>query len=160
MDEFKKVLLPLLVLVLVIIGTGFLFQKNKPLTFPAPEIPEIKLDETLVKVKIADTETKRKIGLSQTAALGENEGMLFVFPKKDVQPSFWMKDMQFAIDIIWINDDKVVKIDKNIPPPDPGTPDEKLKLYTSPGPVDYVLEVAAGFSDKNNLKVGSKYEGY
>ena len=74
--------------------------------------------------------------------------MLFVFDKPGQYP-FWMKDMNFAIDIIWIGEDlRVVYIKKDARPelyPETYTPTENAK---------YVLEVPAGFSEKNNLKVG------
>jgi uncharacterized membrane protein (UPF0127 family) len=81
--------------------------------------------------------------------------MLFVFENKDVIPGFWMKDMKFSIDIIWINDGKIAQITKELPTPEPGTPDRNLPIYTPEGGIDYVLEVPAGFSDKNDILVGS-----
>lgn len=157
MDEFKKILLPLLAVFAIIIFVGVLNQKKEVFTY---RTAEIKINETKVKVKIADTEEKRKTGLSKIKKLEENEGMLFVFAEKDVQPSFWLKGMQMAIDILWINDGKVVKIDKNLQPPEANIKDEDLKLYQPEESIDFVLEVAAGFSDQNQIKVGSKYEGY
>lgn len=62
--------------------------------------------------------------------------------------------MEFAIDIIWIKDGKIIQIDKNVEAPAVGTPDNKLKLYSPKSAVDYVLEVNSGYSDLNNIKVG------
>lgn len=157
MDDFKKILLPLLAVFAIIIFVGVLNQKKEVFTY---RTAEIKINETKVKVKIADTEEKRKTGLSKIKKLEENEGMLFVFAEKDVQPSFWLKEMQMAIDILWINNGKVVKIDKNVQPPEANTKDEDLKLYKPDEPIDYVLEVNSGFVEKNNLKKGASYEGY
>ncbi|MGB6881980.1 MAG: DUF192 domain-containing protein, partial [Microgenomates group bacterium] len=100
------------------------------------------------------TEIQRRQGLSGKENLPEGEGMLFIFESKNIQPPFWMKDMKFAIDIIWIDDDKIVQIDKDIQPPEPGASDNKLVLYTPNQPIDYVLEVNAGFSEENKIKVG------
>ena len=84
--------------------------------------------------------------------LKENEGMLFVFNHAD-KYSFWMKDMNFPIDIVWIGEDMhVVYIKKNALPtsyPETFTPNQDAK---------YVLEVISSFSEKNNLKVGDKVE--
>jgi uncharacterized membrane protein (UPF0127 family) len=66
-----------------------------------------------------------------------------------------MKEMLIPIDIIWINDDKIVKIDKNAPIPSPGTSDYNLTKYTFNKPVDYILEVPGGYSDASGFKVGS-----
>ena len=66
--------------------------------------------------------------------------------------------MLISIDIIWINDGTVAKIDKNIEPPAPGTVDSQLKLYRPDTPIDYVLEVNAGFSDKNSIGIGDSVD--
>jgi uncharacterized membrane protein (UPF0127 family) len=71
------------------------------------------------------------------------DGMLFVFPRLD-RPVFWMKDMLFPIDIVWIQQGKVVGIERNVQPPAPGTPDEKLTRFPAPAPVDMVLETQPG----------------
>ena len=101
-----------------------------------------------VKVDLALTEAEHTKGLSGKNELVENEGMLFVFDKPG-KYSFWMKEMNFPIDIVWISSEmKVVYIKKNADPklyPETYGPDTDAK---------YVLEVVAGFSDKNNLKVG------
>ena len=101
-----------------------------------------------VRVDLALTEAEHTKGLSGKNELMENEGMLFVFDKPG-KYSFWMKDMSFPIDIVWFGEDmKVVYIKKNAGPklyPETYGPDTDAK---------YVLEVMAGFSDKNNLKVG------
>lgn len=90
-------------------------------------------------------------GLAVKDTLNENEGMLFVFSNPS-RSGFWMKDMKFPIDIIWLNKDKeIVHIEKNLQPC--GTtcpmfrPDEDSK---------YVLETVSGFADKHNLKEGDK----
>ena len=60
--------------------------------------------------------------------------------------------------MIWIADGKIVAINKNIPKPAPNTPDNQLKTY-SPGQfIDRVLEVNAGFADKNKIKVGDSVD--
>ena len=148
----KQVLWALLGVAVFIAGVGFLTQRlqNKK---------EISVGSTKIQAEIASTESQRQKGLGGRRTLGENSGMLFVFDaKKDVFPSFWMKDMFISIDIIWINDGKVTKIDKNIEPPSAGTSDSQLKLYRPDSPIDYVLEVAAGFSDKNNIKTGDSVD--
>lgn len=162
MNDFKKIILPILGVIAFIIAVGILSQKlqGQTPTQPAPSQKEIRINNIPVKVEIAKTPEERKKGLSEREKLPEDEGMLFVFDteggysKKDINPTFWMKDMKIPIDIIWIKEGKIVQIDKNIKPPAENTPDNKLKRYTSPITVDYVLEVNAGFSDKNSLKVG------
>ena len=112
------------------------------------EMKKIKINEIIIPVEIADTVDTRRKGLSDRGALPIDQGMLFIFDQENVSPPFWMKDMKFAIDIIWINDNKIIQIDKNV------KPDFDSKLYLPTEPVDNVLEVNAGFSETNNLQVG------
>ena len=118
---------------------------------------EISVGKNKVFVEIMDTPEKRARGLSGRSSLSENEGLLFVFEEKDIMPAFWMKDMSFAIDIIWINDGVVIGISERVQP-EPGRSESELTLYRPPDPIDYVLEVPAGFSDENNIRVGDAFE--
>lgn len=152
---FKQIVLPILGVAAFIVAVGLLVQKNSSINSPQPSVGSIvTINNKKISVEIANTEEKRKTGLSGRDTLTNNSGMLFVFDKKDTTPNFWMKDMKIAIDIIWINDDKIVKIDKNVPIPIGGTLDNKLPIYSPGTPIDYVLEVNSGFSDLNNINVG------
>ena len=104
-----------------------------------------------IEIEIADTSAKRRQGLSNRQSLPPNQGMLFIFDNY-ARTNFWMKDMRFPIDIIWIRDDQIIGIEKNIPIPD----SQILKRYTPNRPINYVLEVNAGYSDKNNIKIGDR----
>jgi len=150
----KNILILLTGVIIFIILVGLLTQRLQNIN----SRKEISVGNTKIKVDVADTEEKRKLGLSGKTTLGENEGVLFVFGQKDVYPSFWMREMRIPIDIIWVNDGIVAKIDKDISAPGEGTPDSALQLYHPDKPIDYVLEVNAGFSDKNGLKVGDKVD--
>lgn len=111
----------------------------------------VKISDITVTALVADTPAKQALGLGKRDSLSEGSGMLFPFKRKSKSP-FWMKDMLMPIDIIWISDGKVVKIDQDVPFFPPDTPDYKLPLYFPPEPVDYVLEVSAGFSKKFGIK--------
>lgn len=152
----KKILLPILATILFITLVGLLTRNN----LPSLTKTKIYVGETEIPVEIADTTQKRQKGLSERKSLAEGEGMLFVFAQEDVQPPFWMEEMKFAIDIIWIGDDKIVQIDESVPPPEPNTPDSELKFYIPNQPIDYVLEVNAGFVEENNIKVGDSVKIY
>ena len=104
-----------------------------------------------ISAELASSPTEQAQGLSGRISLNPNAGMLFVFPD-DRQPLFWMKDMNFPLDIVWIKDNKIIKIDKNLPPEGK----RPAKTYTSGTPVNYVLEFNAGFCDQNNIKVGDE----
>ena len=103
-------------------------------------------------VAVADTATKRTQGLSGVSAMGENEGMLFLFPIP-AKYSFWMKDMNFPIDIIWIRDGKIAGVSENLPAPT-GNGVFSLPNYTPESAVDMVLEIGAGNSKKYGFQVG------
>lgn len=153
----KQILLPILATAAFIIAIG-IFTKNtkiiagNPIPLPL-EIKTVKIGDVSINAEIANSEAERTRGLGERKSLKEDSGMLFVFDKSDVSVSFWMKDMVIPIDIIWINDGKVAQISRNAKP-EPDTPDDKLKLYLPNEPVDYVIEVNAGFSDSKGIKVG------
>ena len=103
-------------------------------------------------VDIADTEEKRNQGLGGREGIGKNEGMLFVFGESLI-PTFWMKGMKFPIDIIWIRGNTIIGFAENAQPELSG---ETLKLYQSPGFVNYVLEVSAGTVERLNISPGTE----
>ncbi|HEU4429193.1 MAG TPA: DUF192 domain-containing protein, partial [Myxococcota bacterium] len=99
---------------------------------------------------VVDTPALRARGLSGRAALAPDEGMLFLFETPAIQ-SFWMKDMRFPIDIVWIRDQRIVGITPDVPVP--RTPRE-LPQFHSPVPCDVVLEVRAGTARRWGLRLG------
>jgi len=104
--------------------------------------------ETPVTLIIADTERERMQGLSGHPGLSEGEGMLFIFPT-DGQYGFWMKDMLFSIDIIWLDKSfSVVGVEENF------APETFPAVAEPPVPVRYVLEVPAGFVAQHDVKKG------
>ncbi len=148
----KQIFLFLAATAIFIAGVGILSQRVKQETKPTKVIT---IATTKLNVEIADTEELRQKGLSGRSRLAADGGMLFVFPGKNTMPSFWMKDMLIPLDIIWIKDQKVAQIDKGVQPPKRGTADSALTLISPKEPVDYVLEVNAGFSDKNGIILGT-----
>ena len=114
----------------------------------------VEIDDVSVQVEIVDTYEERAQGLSGISRLADTEGMLFVFTE-DGQHSFWMKDMLFSIDIIWVAaDGSVVHIAPSI------SPDSYPQSFTPPLPARYVLEVRAGFATEHEIGVGSKLQIY
>jgi len=140
-------------LVVVVIGVIFVFKIGKD---PIVERPYITLNGEKIFVEIVNTEQKREKGLSRRDSIGENEGMLFLFPKKG-RYGFWMKEMKFPIDIVWIDGEKVVWIEKNVDP-QIGVPEEQLRVYTFSQDVDTVLEIKAGKAETLGLKEGDAVE--
>lgn len=133
----------------------FIFSLTACNTIPQDSsLKTIEVGDTKVKVEIANTPQLKAQGLSNRQSLSQNQGMLFVFNNYS-KPGFWMKDMQFPIDIIWIKDNTIVDITKNIPPPKVG---ESLKSYYPQDNTNYVLEVNAGWCDDNKIKIGDIVE--
>ncbi len=104
-----------------------------------------------ISVMVADEINEHWQGLSDRKFMGSYNGMLFVFPQK-YKKTFVMRRMHFPLDIIWIADDKIVKISKKLEPEGPNP----IKKYNSDKPVNFVLEVHGGFTDTFNIKVGDK----
>jgi uncharacterized membrane protein (UPF0127 family) len=140
-----------LIYFLTLIAVAVLFYIVKTNQISDLDYTKIIIDDKIVNVEIADTAEKHYQGLSNRKNLCDDCGMLFIFPDKKDR-IFVMRNMNFPLDIIWIDDDKIVKIDKNLPPED----ENPVNNYSSDAPVDYVLEVNEGFADKNNIKAGDK----
>lgn len=104
------------------------------------------------EVGIADNAVSRAQGLSGRPSLGENEGLFFLFSSPG-NNGFWMKGMNFPIDIVWINGGKVIGFSENLQPM-PGKSVFSLPVYYPPGEVDKVLEINAGGVAKFGLKEG------
>lgn len=108
------------------------------------------IGEARVSVAIADTWQTREQGLGGTTELATDQGMLFIFDT-DGQHSFWMRDMRYAIDIIWISAAKrVVYIEEGV------SPDTFPQAFTPPTRARYVLEVPAGFAERHGIAIGSE----
>ncbi len=106
------------------------------------------INNTEFKVKIADNKLEWSTGLMDTIELEEKEGMLFIFPDKEKR-SFWMKNMNFPIDLLWIQDGIIVGMEKNM------IPDDGIKYYNSINEVNMVLELNTGDIDKYNLEINN-----
>lgn len=114
---------------------------------------ELTVDGVTFNVEIASTMLDQTRGLSFRTSLGANDGMIFLFGSGSTQ-TFWMKDMNFALDMIWISGNTVAGFSQNVPAPAPGAQLWQLPIYSSPANVDKVLEVNAGTVAKYNIKVG------
>ena len=116
------------------------------------EIKSVCINEKCFSVEIADENYEKVLGLSNRDSLNENQAMLFIF-KEETIPNFWMKDMKFPIDIIWIDENlEISEISKNLKPCEEDfcptfKPKEKIK---------YVLEINAGLSEEFNFEVGDE----
>jgi uncharacterized protein len=112
----------------------------------------IKVGDKKLEVEVVSDDIGLRNGLSNREEIG-SDGMLFIFPVEQTT-SFWMKDMKFDLDIIWIKSGIVTEITKNVPRPI--NKSDKLILYSPKSSIDMVLEVKSGDSDELGISVGDQ----
>jgi len=112
-------------------------------------LTSISVPAGVIHAEIADTDASREQGLSDRASLPADNGMLFVFDTPG-QYGFWMKDMRFPLDMVWINADKTVAgVTKDI------LPSTYPSIFPPPSSISYVLEINAGSAEKFGLVSGA-----
>jgi uncharacterized membrane protein (UPF0127 family) len=117
----------------------------------SPTLHRAQVGDVELFVKYAQTETERAQGLSGHAPLGPREGMLFIFPFASSY-GFWMKDMLFDLDMVWIRSGLVVGISEHIPAP--RFAGDKLPTYYPPEAADMVLEIGSGQARALGIGIG------
>lgn len=139
----------LLAMLFIVAVAWGISTNNKTVAEPVETtIKQVRIGGRVIDVDLADTPALQQQGLSGVERLDEGTGMLFVFEETAPRP-FWMKDMNFPIDIIWIDENfNIVYIKNN------ATPESYLEVFTPETHARYVLEVAAGFAVENDIKVG------
>lgn len=151
----NKYIVGTVVILLAAAGSVFLYTHTKgeeeSLT-PEYAKTTVIINNTAFVSDIADIEALRTLGLSGRETLGKNEAMLFVFDD-EAPRSFWMKDMYFPLDIVWINSEKrIVDISKDL------QPESYPETFSPSSPAQYVLEIRAGLSDEKGFKEGDRVE--
>lgn len=145
MSRSKIIIFISIVIILIAVSTPFLLRGRTYVKY-------LQVNEKVFKVEVADNDVTLEKGLSGRPELGGYEGMLFVFQKPD-KYGFWMKDMNFSLDIIWLDNDlRVVHIEKSV------SPKTYPKVFYPESDSMYVLEISAGQSDKAELKIGDTIE--
>lgn len=129
---------------------AFLAAKNERKPFVRVFFP----NRSSVIAELALTDEERQLGLMIREKINSDQGMLFVFEEEDIL-SFWMKNMNFPLDILWLNQEKrIVHMECHVPPcKEPNCPS-----YSSPIPAKYVLELKAGSVERNQLKLYDKLD--
>ena len=106
---------------------------------------------TLLKLEVATSSEAREQGLSNRPSLPADQGLLFIFPEPKFY-GFWMKEMNFAIDIIWLDEDGVVvDITKE------ALPETYPEVFYPPTPIKYVIEVNANYAEGKKLELGDVF---
>jgi uncharacterized membrane protein (UPF0127 family) len=101
----------------------------------------------VIEADVADTPARKQRGLSGRTALGSTEGMLFPYAEPGVH-GFWMPDMRFDIDIVWIRAGRIVGVTAN------ASKDRPREVHRPPEPVDLVLELPAGTAARRGFAAG------
>lgn len=155
-----QVLVPITIAA-VIVGIAGILSLPSDVKLEAVEFPRgtVKLDDIVLEVQIADTDPRRVRGLMFQEQLPFDQGMLFVFDDANYR-SIWMLNMQFPLDIIWIDgNDKVVFIEENVPICKTAVETVTCPSYNGGGNgAKYVLEVTAGFVEKFKISTKSTLE--
>jgi len=103
----------------------------------------------VVEAEVADTPARKTRGLSGRTRLAEGQGLLFPYAYEDLH-GFWMFDMHFDIDIVWIRGDRIVDVTHGAVHDPPG----ELPIYRPSEPADLVLEVPAGTAARLGWRPG------
>ena len=142
----KKIFLLIFGLI-IILGSFFLYSKQS--VKEESNIKKVKINNVSIDVDIANTPETRATGLSGRTSLPEGTGMLFIFEESG-DYGFWMKNMNFSIDIVWIDSDlRVVGVEKSV------SPDTFPQSFHPKQAVKYVLELPARFSDILGVDIGT-----
>jgi len=113
-------------------------------------VNKLVINQASYQIEVVDTDESRARGLSGRDSLPQDEGMLFVFEHPDIY-CFWMKKMQFDIDIIWLDSNKeVVHIAEEV------SPDTYPQSFCPNQPAKYVLEVSDKEVQSQNISIGDR----
>jgi uncharacterized membrane protein (UPF0127 family) len=116
-----------------------------------PPRARVSIGVHVIDAEVADTPARQQRGLSGRASLAPGEGLLFVYDAPAPR-GFWMPDMHFDIDIVWIRAGRIVHIESRVPHVVSGA----LPTYRPDEPADTVLEVVAGTAERLGWQVGDR----
>lgn len=130
---------------MVVVGVGLIAFGVRGVISPKVYIRTPKI---LLNAEVADDQNERTLGLSGRNGLSANQVMLFVFDKPDTY-GMWMKDMKFAIDIVWLDSNKkVVEIEANV------NPDSYPRVYKPASNSQFIIELAEGRAKELGIENG------
>ncbi len=122
---------------------------------PPVQLPAVLLGDVAFRAELATTSQQHAEGLSGRESLAPKSGMLFIF-ESGVASVFWMKEMRFPLDFIWISKGCiVVDITAEAPAPGPATSTSQLPYYASESLAAYTFEINAGEAAKYSITVGT-----
>jgi len=148
--KIKKIILFIIIAGVVLAAIWYIL--NRVYSLAGNKIGTIAIADQKFYAEIVLSEEKLSQGLGDRDGLCRSCAMLFKFSSTGQYP-FWMKDMRFPLDILWILDGKIVYLEKNV--------SEKFAGILSPPIVaDQVLEINAGIADKLGVKAGDEIKFY
>lgn len=153
----KKFILLLILLITLSISLGFLLYKltTKKIVNSEqnnPQLPQLTIGSCTFNVDLATTEAQKMQGLSGREKMAKDSGMLFVYDSPQAF-MFWMKDMKFPLDFVWIKDDTVVDLHENVPYP---LDQSNIARVYPKEPINKVLEINAGKIKECGIKTGER----
>ncbi len=144
----KKRIFFLVLMALLLISGSLLF--NSP---GQTQLINVKFPSgAFLKSEVADTPEKLLFGLAFRPSIPQDEAMLYIFGESGLH-RVWTKEFQFPVDIIWVDESKIiVHLEKDVPPCS-----ENPCPWYGPPPNDarYVLEANSGFIDREKVAVGN-----
>ena len=154
MGKMDRVAIVLFLLMLAALLGGC----NEPQTGSPTEASVRIGGETIYTVDMAVTPEDRQQGLSGRESMAQDVGMLFVF-EEERPLHFWMKDMHFPLDIIWIDGQcQLAGVSADVPTPPPNANNADVPRAQSDSPALYVFEVNAGEWARNGMSAGDRVE--
>ncbi len=152
--------------ILIAIGVGvFLLIQNSPklqkgaqtnpttapVASPTPVPSTVTIDGHVFTVEVARSEQQKVQGLGNRDSIAQDRGMVFLFDTPDYY-GFWMKQMRFALDIIYFQNNKIVTMVQNAQPP--VNQSINPQIFKPAAPSNIVLEISGGLSKKYQFKLG------
>jgi len=116
---------------------------------------QIKINDKVIRVEVALSPYNQYLGLSKRASLCNDCGMLFIFPEKQ-KGEFVMRDMNFPLDLLFIVNNRIVEINRNLMPEGK----QPINYYKSFEPINMALELPGGYCQQNNIQIGDQVDFY
>ena len=146
--QFKKwhlVIFGIIILIFIILKLSNVFYWHKA---------KVEIGGQTIKVLVADTVSHQTKGWSGAGDMGSVQGMWFKFNSR-IPHAMVMRDMEFPLDIAWIDNGMIVDIAPNLAP-EKDRAEAELAIYRPRLPADAVLELPAGFTAAHGIKIGDR----
>lgn len=143
----------ILAYVLMLLAVSYFSSHSSVIKFVSgpKQYQNVKIGSGIFNLEFATTTLAQLKGLSGRASMPQDQGMIFIFNQPG-RYGFWMINMKFSLDMIWLNNQQVIYILSNVPP------NSFPKIFYPPSVADVVVELNAGALNSVGLKVGDKLD--